>query len=102
MSTPRQVETPPASLTEAQLVQIQSIVTRTVEQSVSEIASNAVQAAVQAMANVTPHGNASIPIAQHEIEDITVNVNPNTTSTNAGTDIKELISNSGPPHSLFT
>ena len=68
MSTPRQVETPPAFLTEAQLVQIQSIVTRTVEQSVSEIASNAVQAAVQAMANVTPPSNASIPIARDEIE----------------------------------
>ena len=86
MSTPWKVETPPAFLTEAQLVQIQSIVTRTVEQSVSEIASNAVQAAVQAMANGTPPSNASIPIAQDEIEDITVNVNPNTTSTNAVTD----------------
>ena len=79
MSTPRQVETPPAFLTEAQLVQIQSIVTR---------ASNAVQAAVQAMANVTPPSNASIPIVQDEIEDITVSVNPNTTSTNAVTDIE--------------
>ncbi len=79
MSTPRQVETPPAFLTEAQLVQIQSIVTR---------ASNAVQAAVQAMANVTPPSNASIPIVQDEIEDITVSVNPKTTSTNAVTDIE--------------
>ena len=45
----------------------------------SKIASNA---AVQAMANATPHSNASIPVAQDKIEDITVNVKPNMMSTN--------------------
>ena len=81
-STPPQVEVSSALLTESQIAQIQSIVTRTVEQSVSEIASNAARAAVQAMANSTPNTSENTLVVQDESEEIPVNPSLNTTSTN--------------------
>jgi hypothetical protein len=81
-SIPLQVEVSSASLTESQIAQIQSIVTRTVKQSVSEIASNAACAAVQAMANSTPNTSENTLVVQDESEEINVNPSSNTTSTN--------------------
>ena len=58
-------ETQPA-LTESQLAQIQGLVSRSVEQSVAEIATNAARAAVQAMSNSAPRVT-SIPIVVDEV-----------------------------------
>ena len=83
-STPPQVEVSSALLTESQIAQIQSIITRTVEQSVSKIASNAARAAVQAMANSTPiNARENTVVVHDESEEVTVNPSSNTTSTNA-------------------
>ncbi|CAB3980493.1 gag [Paramuricea clavata] len=73
-------ETQPA-LTESQLAQIQGlIVSRSVEQSVAEIATNAARAAVQAMSNSTPRV-PSIPIVVDEVES-TANASLETVATN--------------------
>ena len=82
-STPSQVEVSSVLLTESQIAQIQSIITRTVEQSVSEIAPNAAHAAVQAMANSTPNASDNTVVVHDESEEITVNPSSITTSTNA-------------------
>ncbi|CAB4033791.1 Hypothetical predicted protein, partial [Paramuricea clavata] len=76
-STPPQVEVSSALLTESQIAQIQSIITRTVEQS------HAACAAIQAMANSTPNTSENTLVVQDESEEITVNPSSNTTSTNA-------------------
>ena len=80
---PSQVQVSSALLTEPQIAQIQSIITRTVEQSVSVTASNAARAAFQAMANSTPNASENTVVVHDESEEITVNPSSNTTSTNA-------------------
>ena len=85
-STSSQADEAGPQLSASQLAQIESIVTRSVEQSVAEIATNAARAAVQAMHNNSAPQNVAgdrAPVVSEEIEDGTGDFILQNTTNNA-------------------
>ncbi len=76
-TSPQLDDSPPPLFTEEHLAQIQSIVTRSVEQSVATIATNAARAAVEAMSSTSEQNNANrSPVVVDEIVVSTTDLSP--------------------------